>query len=425
MTDQIWERQRLRYICKINPIRGKKDSLPTYTEASFIPMECIGDQGSLSLERSKSIKDVSSGYTYFEDGDVIVAKITPCFENGKGALATKLINEIAFGTTELHILRPSASTVGKFIYYLTCSEDFRRTGEAWMYGAGGQKRVPEDFVKDYSLLLPPPYIQKIIASYLDKETTRIDALIEKKQRQIELLKEKRQAIITRAVTKGLDPNAKMKNSGVEWIGEIPEGWEARKFSQCVSIQEGQVNPELPENRGMLLIAPNHIESNTGRLLYEETAEEQGAESGKYYCRKGDVVYSKIRPKLSKATIAPRDSLCSADMYPMRGKLIISNKFLLVLLLSEPFTNWAVLESDRVAMPKLNRETMNDFYLPIPPKREQELIVEQIEKMNVKTFAIIDKLGESLALLQEYRSSLITATVSGQIQVAQKVEKCHT
>ena len=95
-----------------------------------------------------------------------------------------------------------------------------------MYGAGGQKRVPDDFVRNFLHPFPPSEEQRAIAAFLDRETARIDALMEKKQRQIELLQEKRAALISHAVTKGLDPTVPMKDSGVEWLGKIPAHWQS-------------------------------------------------------------------------------------------------------------------------------------------------------------------------------------------------------
>jgi type I restriction enzyme S subunit len=135
---------------------------------------------------------------------------------------------------------------------------------------------------------------------------------------VELLAEKRQAVISHAVTKGLNPGGPMKDSGIEWLGEVPAHWEVLKFQRCVFVAEGQVDPKEPRYSQMPLIAPNHIESGNGRLIVLETAEEQGAESGKYLCQAGDVVYSKIRPALRKVCIAPKDCLCSADMYPLKA-----------------------------------------------------------------------------------------------------------
>lgn len=264
--------------------------------------------------------------------------------------------------------------------------------------------------------LPPVDEQQAILDLLDRETTRIDALVAKKTRFIELLREKRQALITHAVTKGLDPNVKMKDSGVEWLGEVPEHWDVVNFQRCVQITEGQVNPEVEPYSEMVLIAPNHIESGTGRLLYTETAVEQNAESGKYLCRKGDVIYSKIRPGLRKACISPVACLCSADMYPLRGNGAILNQYLLWFLLSEPFSAFAVLESARVAMPKINRESLNALKLAVPPSYEQQAIVVHINQETNRIDTLITKTTRSIELLKERRSAIITAAVTGQIDL---------
>ncbi len=160
--------------------------------------------GRLRLEQTQTIADVSSGYTEFDDGDVIVAKITPCFENGKGALAIGLVNGAAFGTTELHVLRSSYLLDRRFLFYFTISQFFRSTGEGEMYGAGGQKRVPPEFCENVRLPLPPVAEQRAIADFLDREAMKIDTLIAKVKAAIERLQEYRTALITSAVTGKID-----------------------------------------------------------------------------------------------------------------------------------------------------------------------------------------------------------------------------
>jgi len=199
-----WEVKRLRFVTRISPSKSELSSYPKDTEVSFLPMELIGDDGTLSLEESKTIGEVLNGYTYFRDGDIIVAKITPCFENGKGVLSKGLINGIGFGTTELHVLRPYENYSPKFIFYLTRSHHFLDIGTAMMEGAAGQKRVPEDFIKDFCPGLPPLPEQRTIAAFLDRETTKIDKLVEKIKEQIEKLKEYRTALISAAVTGKID-----------------------------------------------------------------------------------------------------------------------------------------------------------------------------------------------------------------------------
>lgn len=313
-----WDVKRMRFICRINPNKADLAHLSSSTIVSFLPMEMIGEDGQIDLEETRSLEQVRQGFTHFEDDDIIVAKITPCFENGKGALCKGLLGGIGFGTTELQVLRPNEKVYSAFIFYLTKSRSFRCLGIASMRGSAGQKRITDDFIKDFKVGLPQSDEQRAIATFLDHETAKIDALIAKKERLIELLKEKRAALISHAVTKGLDPSVPMKDSKIKWFGDIPEHWDVRKFSREVHIAEGQIDPEVEPYSSMLLIAPNHIESGTGRLLLKQNAADQGAQSGKYLCRAGEVIYSKIRPALAKVTIAPSDCLCSADMYPMSG-----------------------------------------------------------------------------------------------------------
>ena len=211
------------------------------TEVSFVPMDAIGDDGTMRVDQHCRLADIGQGYTFFAEGDVVIAKITPCFENGKGALARGLRNGKAFGTTELIVVRPVAShSNGLFLHWLFISPDFRRKATAVMYGAGGQKRVPDDFVKDFALACPSLSEQRAIAAFLDQETAKIDDLIAEQERLVALLEEKRQAVISHAVTKGLDPNVPMKDSGVEWIGDIPEHWSLAALNHRYTVELGKM-----------------------------------------------------------------------------------------------------------------------------------------------------------------------------------------
>ena len=134
-----WTVTRLRFVARLNPSKSEIKNTPGDTLVSFLPMEAIGDDGQLDLSRTKPFEEVSSGYTYFAEGDVTLAKITPCFENGKGALMKGLTAGFGFGTTELIVARPIVNAIES--EYLTCvfnSHTFRKLGESEMYGAGGQ-----------------------------------------------------------------------------------------------------------------------------------------------------------------------------------------------------------------------------------------------------------------------------------------------
>ena len=198
-----WDFKRLRFCAFVNPSSSEL-KFPKETPVSFVPMEAIHENGTIALGLEKPIQEVSKGYTYFSENDVIVAKITPCFENGKGALAKGLKNKVAFGTTELHVLRPFPVLLPRYLFLLTVSSIFRILGEETMYGSAGQKRVPENFVKDFLTTLPPVEEQQSIADFLDKETAKIDTLIGRVEDSITLLREYRTVLITAAVTGTID-----------------------------------------------------------------------------------------------------------------------------------------------------------------------------------------------------------------------------
>lgn len=198
-----WMPKRLRFCMKTNPSKGEI-RLNDEELVSFIPMEAVGEFGGLNLDAEKELGEIGGGYTYFADNDVVVAKITPCFENGKGAIARGLKNGKAFGTTELHVMRSDNTLLPDYLFHLTMSHPFRCIGESEMYGAGGQKRVPETFLKDFRIGLPPVTEQQDIIDYINKVNQKLDLQMSKAKDVISRLTEYRSALITNAVTGKID-----------------------------------------------------------------------------------------------------------------------------------------------------------------------------------------------------------------------------
>ncbi|ADU32516.1 restriction endonuclease subunit S [Evansella cellulosilytica] len=160
-----WELKRIDDVCNINP--QKEKIADTDTEISFLTMEDISNDAKIINLRERKYSEVSSGFTSFRENDVIVAKITPCFENGKGALAQNLKNSIGFGSTEFHILRAKDEVLPKYIYYHTTNKLFRTLGEWNMTGSAGQKRVPKEFLEGFKIGIPPLTEQRKIVEILD------------------------------------------------------------------------------------------------------------------------------------------------------------------------------------------------------------------------------------------------------------------
>ncbi len=166
-----WQVRRLRYTAVLNPSKSEVRGLSPDTPVTFLPMEAVGEDGSLDTSGRRALGEVIEGYTYVREGDVAYAKITPCFENGKAALVRGTHAGIAFGTTELTVLRPEPEKcISEYLFRVISAEPFRTLGEASMYGAGGQKRVPDDFARDFTIGWPPVSEQRTIATFLDVET---------------------------------------------------------------------------------------------------------------------------------------------------------------------------------------------------------------------------------------------------------------
>ncbi len=236
-----WQEIRLKYVSQFGPTKEGVNELHERNEAvTFLPMERISEKGEVDKEEQALISTVWGGFTFCQDGDVIVAKITPCFENGKGALLDGLLNGVAFASTEFYVLRPHRQFYGKYLYYLTYMYPFRNYGKAQMQGAAGQQRVPQRMIRDLFIGLPQYEEQQTIARFLDHKTALIDQYIANKKKQIELLEKLRTSIISEAVTKGLAPDVEMKDSGYIWLDRYPFHWKMMRLKFSVSQQKGGV-----------------------------------------------------------------------------------------------------------------------------------------------------------------------------------------
>lgn len=199
-----WEVKRLRFCLNTNPVKSEVNKVDGDTPVSFVPMDAVSEYGGMNASATKPIEEVYSGYTYFAENDVVVAKITPCFENGKGSLATGLTNNIGFGTTEFHVLRATDEIIPEYIFYLTICHPFRDIGASEMLGAGGQKRVPDEFIKDLRLGIPDINEQNEIVEHINTELARIDDVKRVSFQVIALYEEYRSALITSTVTGKVD-----------------------------------------------------------------------------------------------------------------------------------------------------------------------------------------------------------------------------
>ncbi|MFZ1987252.1 MAG: restriction endonuclease subunit S [Desulfatitalea sp.] len=403
-----WETIPLRYVCELNPSVNFED-FKEDNELTFLPMDRI--KSGYFIPNTDKFSKYASSYNAFEEGDIVLAKVTPCFENGNIAVAENLEGGKGFGSSELFVIR-SKKVNRKFLFYYFQSSAFKQEGEASMTGAGGLKRVSPDLLRQHHLPFPEEQTQRLIADYLDRETARIDALVAEKEKMLALLKEKRAALISSKVTRGLDESAPLKPSGLDWLGDIPAHWKVRRCATLFQEIDERDCPELP-----LL----NVSLNTGvtlRVFSDDRIESVAADFSTYkVARKGDLVFNKMRFWQGAGGIAPEDGLTSPDYTVARFSSELDERFVELLVRLPLFSNEVRRYSYGMVDDRLRLYWMEfrNLRIPVPPLGEQKEIVNRLDSESEIT-ALVSALQQSISLANERRAALITAAVTGLIPV---------
>ena len=413
LVPEHWKVAQIKRISALNPKKStlskEKDSLCT-----FLPMEKLRTNA-ITLDETRPIHEVYDGYSYFCDDDILIAKVTPCFENGNIAVANGLVNGIGFGSTEINVLRVNGKGHNRFLYYRLQEEQFRTIAKSEMRGTGGLKRVPTELFESFTFGLPDTDEQVTIAATLDRETARIDALVEKKTRFIELLKEKRQALITHAVTKGLDPNVKMKDSGIEWIGQVPEHWKVARVKRLASLRNERRNDVSTDT---IYIGLEDVEAGSGQYKPTNGSSRQSEDSTVGIFYEGDVLYGKLRPYLRKAIISEMAGCCSTEFLVLRAEKT-EPRWLQEWLLTPDVTHQIVSGCEGAKMPRADWGHIGSIEVVYPDQPEQAKILTSLDRETARIDALISKTEQSITLLKERRAAFITAAVTGQIDLRGK------
>ncbi|WP_421621740.1 restriction endonuclease subunit S [Alkalilimnicola ehrlichii] len=265
--------------------------------------------------------------------------------------------------------------------------------------------------------------QKCIARILDT----LDTQIQKTEALIAKLEKVKEGLLHDLLTRGIDDNGQLRPSPEQApelykessLGLIPREWSVVSLLDAVELPSGQVSPLSEPYSNLPLVAPDHLESGTSKLLHVKTAREQGAISGKYAVRPGDVVYSKIRPYLRKAWLADMESICSADMYPLRP-ILLTPELLLRVILSNDFTAFANAVSMRTGIPKINRDELSAYEFALPPRAEQV----QIEKAFVAMEYKVVKERTALTKLRAERVGVMEDLLTGRVRVTPLLDEAQ-
>ena len=414
-----WEVKRLKYgvILKSKRVSGRETNLP------YIGLENIESwTGKLIQSEEPMISDGQS--TLFDPGDVLFGKLRPYL--------AKVIQAQASGicSSELLVLRPVDITPDFLVNYIL-NRDFIQTVDASTYGTK-MPRANWEFIGNLPILVPPHPEQHAIAAFLDRETARIDALIEKKQRFIGLLEEKRQALITQAVTKGLDPDVEMKDSGVEWIGEVPKEWKVVALRRVtLSRCDGPFGSGLKSThyvdsgiRVIRLQNIGHAQFRNENAAYISV--EHYATLGDHSVKAGDLLVAGLGDEkipAGRACVAPENiepAMVKADCFRFRlDPKRLQTSFAALQLTSTATAASSVLSSGATRQ-RINLQSMSDRPIILPPQTEQSHIFLFLEKITLNINHVINHTQRQISLLHEYRTALISAAVTGKIDVRGEV-----
>lgn len=412
----MFESIKLKYIAKLNPSKSEINNLEDI-EVSFLPMEKIIGPNKIDLSIVKNLEVVYSGYTYFKNGDIVLAKVTPCFENGNIAVVEGLKNEIGFGTTELHVLRVDQKHFNtKYVYYCLQSEDFKTEAVANMYGVGGLKRIPTEFLSEFKFLVPAKHLQDKIVNYLDSKLFKLDKIIENKIKLLGLLEQQSQSIITEAVTKGLNPNGKMKDSGVEWIGEVPDNWSIMPFRRITNLQQGL---QIAQEERFYEPASNRMEYITVKSLHykDHVTEYVENPSSRVVCNKGEVLLA--RTGATGLVVTNVEGVFHNNFFKVNFDATkITKEFLVFYLKQKLIQEHFQLVAGTTTIPDLNHGAFYDTVVLLPSIDEQNEIVTFLNSELLKYEQLITKNKLFLEKLKEYRQSLIYEAVTGKIDICE-------
>ncbi len=323
------------------------------------------------------------------------------------------------------IIRGEPPVVSKWISLCLPSKPAQAQIDFYQNGAGREGLNFEQIGNMFIALPPAEEVDKAL-SHLDRETARIDALIEKKTRFIELLREKRQALITHAVTKGLDPNVKMKDSGVEWLGEVPEHWSVRPFRVCIDFQEG---PGIMAadfcGEGVPLLRVAGVQGRWASLegcnyLSPAKVERQWSH---FRLKEGDLLISASASMGTVCEVAEDTigAVAYTGLIRLRGKLgVMLRPYIRSLMVSSLFSTQIDFFKAGSTIQHFGPTHLSQMFVVCPPLDEQEAISQHLEDETLRIDELVAKSERSIALLKERRCALITAAVTGQIDLREAV-----
>ena len=411
-----WDVSKIKFVADFEPTCNFENVSPE-DRIAYAPMECI-KQGFYEA-RDAQYEELSHSLTPFQNGDIVMAKVTPCFENGNIAIMNELPSGIGLGSSELFVFR-AKNIVAKYLFYWLQNSDFIQRACSTMTGVGGLKRVSPFFCKNCEIHIPPYNEQGRIADYLDRKCSQIDTIIARQQEVIEKLKAYKLSVITEAVTKGLNPDVPMKDSGVEWIGEIPEHWDFRRIKNCCLIVDCKNRTPDPDPDGEYIVVRTTC-IRDGSFSYEGSYH-TNAENFKEWTAKGqpqhgDIFFTREAPMGEACLVPDTDNLCMGQRVMFFRPLDGSDPRYILYSIYGPLAREYIDSKNKgstVGHLKLGQvASLPLFYCP---PREQSEIANYLDKRCGAIDKVVEKKAEIISRITDYKKSLIYEVVTGKKEV---------
>ena len=418
-----WEVVRLKYLADFEPTCDTSD-LTDESEITYTPMECIKNGG--FENRSAFYGNLSHTLTPFQNGDIAMAKVTPCFENGNIAIMNNLFSGFGLGSSELFIFRTKSIST-RYLFYWLQNKAFVAKACSTMTGTGGLKRISPTFIRNCPVHCPPADEQDKLSDYLDAKCSEINVLLSKARSSIEEYKKLKQAIITQAVTKGVRGERKIKDSGIEWIGEIPAEWRKTQLRHCAAIKSGITLGKSYSKDTVLIERPYlrvaNVQGGYVDLNDLATIEVTPDEDLKYRLHSGDVLMTEggDRDKLGRGCVWHGEiepCLHQNHVFAVQtNETILLPEFLEYLTASDvgrSYFDVTAIKTTNLACTSSSKVLA--FTIPLPPIEEQIEIVNFIKRRSLELNKIIMKKELLVQELESYKKSLIYEVVTGKREV---------
>ena len=356
--------------------------------------------------------------TEFQPGDLLICRLgVPV---ARACLAPDLGVQM-ITSVDVCIFKPRSGVSPQFLVYQMSSPDYLNWVNSSVRGST-RDRISRSMLGTFSVVVPPLAEQTAIVRYLDQADDRIRRSISAKERLIELLTEQRQAVIHRAVTRGLDPDVPLKDSGVEWLGDVPAHWEIGRMKVVANIRYGLGQPPRESATGLPLIRATNV--SRGHIVEKDLlhVDPKDVPPGRdAFLREKEIIVVRSGAYTADSAIIPEAYAGSVTGYDM--VLTVKRavpEFIAAALLSKYLRDeQLIVASNRAAQPHLNAEELGTSVVLLPPLLEQAAIVGYVDKATADIDTAIDKAQRQIDLLREYRTRLIADVVTGQVDVRQK------